>query len=932
MLTSEIKQTSSRFLSPHVLVRVAGLPFEAIERLALKQTMASVRKLVELQRAQQDAQAKLEAHLFVQIKAETDDKVRKKMINVKRDFSRGRQPKDQEMLERLLVALSPEERADYEVWQELRSQRLRLQEALPALLQDEMNSVRETLQELADDEEFKKGVLLSSTQLFEKIGKFIDTPLHQQNAKLRKIEKMLIVYLSRMAMKTSPFSTFTPVSFARLEDAARLDAMRVQDREPKHTHVTINHLSLTYLIARAEEHPELQAQIPLALNSTLKTADGKIVVFQTNFEPGSEIMKSTVNNEAFVSFSSNDTIETILRLVRESEGKITLSQLSAQLAGPAATPEILQQVLAFLRKLVQLQVLICRFDVPDDASDILRTWGEQLAGMTGPVAEQLKLLLHKQHELLHQYGTLVSANRAAVLNQMTALHAQMCEVLEAPVRNYEPILFEDTSYAGAIMSLHANEWAPMQDDMSVLQGVLPVFSIDLSFVLTFKEYFKRTFGTGGQCVDLLEMLEEYRKFFQSKYTNWNAPSEEQGFNPYNLAEIEHAEELKREFLQYVTDRIASADREVELDRGWLLDFAQRVPESIKLFSESFSYFSQPYRNAQGQLRLVVNRMASGYGQFMSRFGPMYRDSEDQPTFAESMRDTLRKMLPEGHTFAELNGVFGFNGNLHQPLAPYEVTYPGIKSSREEQERLALADLTLFHSVEDDRLLFKSKRTGEIIHPIYLGFLTWFLLPSLYRLLFLLVPSNYFSLPLANTYYQSLSPERKQEVVCIPQVRLNNLVLVRRQWWVPVNHAPQAEPSMSDLDFLVECQRWREKHDMQRHVFIRLSSGIDKNEVGENAPLKDDRPETDLSTFNDALRKPQYIDFDNLLLVKLLEKSSRRVNSRFIMEEMLPGPDELFVHGNNGSYVSELLLELNDQMLDQEVVADANLAQPARVSS
>lgn len=193
------------------------------------------------------------------------------------------------------------------------------------------------------------------------------------------------------------------------------------------------------------------------------------------------------------------------------------------------------------------------------------------------------------------------------------------------------------------------------------------------------------------------------------------------------------------------------------------------------------------------------------------------------------------------------------------------------------------------------------------------------------------------------------------VVHRPRITVEGrLVLARRRWLVPGVLFPQREGDESAADFFVRVQRWRAEHGLPGVAYLRIAPLPDpaarkpgepaadaalpdaqEAAMGEDVPTAADgeadaaeeapaaeapdgdaaagaapapaRPRTAGSR---DLHKPQFMDFGNPLLVGLLGKMAANLRHfQVVVEERLPDRDGL-APGEGGSYVSELVVQLD----------------------
>jgi hypothetical protein len=127
----------------------------------------------------------------------------------------------------------------------------------------------------------------------------------------------------------------------------------------------------------------------------------------------------------------------------------------------------------------------------------------------------------------------------------------------------------------------------------------------------------------------------------------------------------------------------------------------------------------------------------------------------------------------------------------------------------------------------------------------------------------------------------------------PRVVLDRLVLTRESWRLPFAEFATLEGARLPL-VVAEMNRIRDKFGLPNPVFCRVA--------GEN--------------------KPVYLDFDDPSIVdmvwhKLRRGRARRPDGEIAVTEMLPGPDQLWLHDAAGCrYTSEFRLACVDSVAYQ----------------
>ncbi|MFD7660144.1 lantibiotic dehydratase, partial [Actinosynnema sp. NPDC059797] len=108
----------------------------------------------------------------------------------------------------------------------------------------------------------------------------------------------------------------------------------------------------------------------------------------------------------------------------------------------------------------------------------------------------------------------------------------------------------------------------------------------------------------------------------------------------------------------------------------------------------------------------------------------------------------------------------------------------------------------------------------------------------------------------------------------PRVQVGDLVVARRRWWLTADPAPAVDQDRA----VAEVCRLRGRTGIPRHVFVRLP--------GEP--------------------KPVYLDLTSPTACSLL---ARRPEGTVVVEEMLPGPDQLWLRRRAGAFTSEFRIAM-----------------------
>jgi hypothetical protein len=327
------------------------------------------------------------------------------------------------------------------------------------------------------------------------------------------------------------------------------------------------------------------------------------------------------------------------------------------------------------------------------------------------------------------------------------------------------------------------------------------------------------------------------------------------------------------------------------------------------FDQPWSFFVQS-GSATGRPdggRLVLNQAYSGLTVMFSRFA--HSLEAEGAGARQLLAETLRRHTPPGAVYAELRGGYETtNLNIHPSITDYEIVCPGDISARPPGQQISLADISMVHDGQADRVRLMSRRLGREVIPLYLGFLVPMALPEVQQVLMCFAPGGMAQIDL---WAGTGQPVPAEGVTMYPRLVLGDLVLQRRMWKLSKDVFPFRNPRHTDAEHLLKVQRWRREHGMPDRVFARIDAsdrGAAQQEDAETAARDSDRK---------PARKPLPVAFDSWLSLQLLEQLALSATSRLVLTECSPDLHELWLRDEHGRpHVSEFLIELYDAARSQ----------------
>ncbi len=881
------------------MLRVSGLPVDTA--LALRAPEAAdwaVRTAAE-----QDRLAALGARLSDPLSAAvggTDDAVlRRRLLALRRQVFNNRMPGDLSAARALAESLDGDTGADLAQWLEARVRWEELRAEGESVLAAGFARTRAALRELALDDRLRRGLLLASPTLEERLDAFAADPAPVPGKRARKMERSLLSYVYRTACKTSPFSTLTGVAVGRFGDEGDGTALtRVGDDWSGHPRLNV--IALARLAELVAADPARRADLPVALASGWKLDEDRVRYVQRAVTAGddSAAVSFDAAQDRLFFLRRQGTLDGMLALLHDHEGPHRYGELAHWLAETTgAGTEESEHYLAALRDLGMLQLPGLATGV--HSGDPVRAFQRALRALDRPWAEALAARLDGPADILARFPAADIPTRRTLLGALrTELLALQSELGAESPSLPQTLVYEDVSAGTATADLA--EWTRLAEGpLRSLGRLLPAFDVALPQRLTLKGFFLARFGRGGHCDDLLRLVHDFHEDIFRQYLQFtsakddflpdgsHAPEE----NWLGLPEITALDGARATFTARMRERWAELPTDAE---EFVLDDAltDEVAEALGAAAPAFqphSHFLQLARR-DGDPLVVLNDSFGGLCFPFTRFTHCFDDPEG-PALTAAIRAELRQLLPPGVVFAEITaGSATTNLNLHGRLTDHEIVCPGETSSAPEEARLHLDDLYAVHDETTDRLLLRSRRLDREVVPLYLGYLVPMVLPEIPRTLLLFSPT---ARPKPDVWRGVPAGPEHDGVTRRPRVRHHSLVLQRRSWTVADGHLPLRAPGVTDADWYLGWHRWRVEHGVPERTFATVHEEREGDEAG--------------GWFGSA--KPQYVDFASPLSLTGLEGLLAGKRARTVFEEMLPGEDELHVTSPRGRHVAELAVEM-----------------------
>lgn len=864
--------------SPYVVFRRCRLPVSELAGLEFRGTWEHVERWEDLRTQLAATAARLADDVAEQVAA-APASARPGLVELRRDLHNLRHRRALDRLDRARPHLDPATVRAVAAWCALGERVDAVARAVPAQLEADTAAARDTLRRVFEHDAVERSVQLSGAQLYRDLRALVDgTTGHLKPSRVRVRESSLVNFAYRACLKPSPFGRFAEVGAFDPADPTGAPVA------PAGTSVTgLNRLLVNWVLAalpRIEGGLELGVMV---LSSALRTADDLVELAGTL--PGGR-QDGQMPREGLLRIGRDPRLLAAIDVLRD--GPAPARQVLAAVTDATGDADAAR---GLLLGLLRAGVLFHR----PAADDHDPRYGEAVAAMldegTSPglvaVREQVAALRRLEDGFADADAdareALLGAARAAVDTV-----AAVAGVAPPPDEVLRSAVFEDTPAAAP----------PQAWDRRTVEQATPALrslwrlasALDVAQVrrLGLRDFARTVLG-GRPTAPFLDLFDAFSALDDAAQARVLLGLD----SPDALALARRRDAALRDVREAVkregdVARLESGAIDAALDTVDGLT----VTESVT-FRLQFAGGVAPGSSSS----LVVNGVLTGYGVYMSRFGTFVPGSA-RWSLPQALRHHLARRFPDQ---VDLNSVLGFNFNLHPPVTPRVVDYPGAVSLG----RPTLRPADLHVRVDDTAVHLCDPRTGRDVDLVPLNFMTPYGVPLLYRLLEALTPSNRYQWNLWADVVGDEGPDGST-----PRLLVDDVVAERRSWTFPAGDLPMLERlSRDDVTALVELDAWRRAHDVPRHVYVLCQTPAERDVMAGRG----DRTTRRWSDFTHLRRarvhKPMYVDLRNPFLVRSLAKSAlSRPGVHLQVRECLPAVDD-YAPGTGRTAAEEYVVEL-----------------------
>lgn len=833
MKNENIKEKEKGYLYPQFICRVGGLPTNDVECLKFKKTKDICSEYLSAIKALNKLKDSLSNEMFSLIEKNNDKQDRSKLLDIRRNILSLKKIKKTEVLVKYNLNSKIE---NYELSLKKISE---TKEIFNKSYDEEKEIIRNKFKVLITDIDFQKGLLISSKPLFEQQKYYISAKKYERKAE--QIERGLLRYFTRTAMKATPFGTLCSIIPGNLTDTNRSDPFYFKgDPQIKTSLLLINKDIYGIISKYLKTDSLLKKELNLELNKTIEKRE-TIYYFLTELE----------GKEIFQKVDINPILE-IIESEIEKEGLLKYNNLLTILAANEELEATENEIIVYLDKLIEIGFLRFKIGIPEQMVDWVTPLCEILETINCQKAITLKNLIIELKCLIDKYDHAPVTARKMILEEMSSLIENSFNELNIAnvVRKNIPLYEDATSESVALIA--NDNMVRIKHNLCNFIRITRSIAYPRTEHANMRYFYENNYSNNGKKVDLLRFYEDYyrehlkahlEKQHKAQY-NKNAEDIKNYnlYNPFNIELIKKIQESRTKITTLISDKWKK-----RIDAEEISITTEELKSAIEITPDdnicSASMFAQIVieGNNSGNLKLLLpeGRYHNGFGKYFSRFLNLF-----DTNVLKDVYDTNNSV--EGEFLAEISGDANFNANLHPPLLKYEISYPTTEVGMAEIP-LKCTELEVeADKIDSNKLRLKHMPSNSYVIPFDLGFLNPMMRPPLFQLLSKFSPPCNFSLPLPefplpNNTIKSNDKETEQnrankenvdhklpaeemagKIVYRPRILFEgNIVVSRKRWLVPMTIFPQIKNDESDFDFFIRVNQWINDNGMPDDVYVRI---------------------------------------------------------------------------------------------------------------
>jgi len=708
--------------------------------------------------------------------------------------------------------------------------------------------------QLSQNKHLLNGLQMTSHSLAGRVQKIIDKLPPTLRKKEQQTARSLWQIVSRMAGKTSPFSSFTHLG-------------QVNKTEPNpravHHHFRLNNILLGQLLEILRYHPPYFKSQKTGLNYTVELV-GTTYVFLHN----------TRNIESVQCIEKQPVIDLILAIFKEQKFILFEELVECVLDKVDAEKE---EIADYIFTLAEYGLLVWELPVAPTADNWWQPLAERLRQITeDPLCQNLDKILTDLGATLNTLSCKTPGERAEIQQTFFTLFKNIWEayIYVIPAIDSETILkeglkritdkefllkpetlfYEDTRLVVNDFWTE-NNWQPLRKKMSLLsQLLLPL--------------------TPSDAQD--NLVDFYQKKFNQPISLWT-------FYQKWLPEVHDAREVKN---------ARNSEKKINLkNRLATLPRSESLIHVTPDFLQSLSTYSGPARH-YGSLVLpfqiaeedhvFLDTFVSPNARLAGRFLPLFskKNTEAWRTFHRVQSADKRWIENQDYSF--------FNANVHPPLLAAAIEIPSL-SVDGINGGIPITEIQVQLNKDNTNIILTHK--NKTIEVVNLSLEATDNRSGLYQLLCKFEPIIPSKNILVQTINDLQSPTDKG-VIQYPRVVYDRqIILQRATWFFPKSTLPFKAKGTTHFVYLDQLRNWQRTNNLPTQFYYTLH--FDNRATGKANRRNE--------------HKPQFFDSRNPISVDLWHRDLKKVDCFLKIEEMLPSPEQLIAVDGVARMVEALVM-------------------------
>ena len=608
------------YIFPGFVCRVAGLPEKNFQKMRAVRTSTTINKLIEYNSLIAEKKNTLSDLIYQCISATDEQEKRNALLKLKRKIFNLKKVDIS-----ALKSLTSEKIArEYEELGRFLRKKKEILVELNKSYNKELNEIRTEFKNLIANQDFQKGLLISSKILFDSQQSYINSGNKNLTRKQEQIERGLLRYYSRMVMKATPFGTFcsiTPGQIKNLESNGFSPFSFTSNPSIKESMMLINKELYPAILTHITKNQQIKKTLRLELNQTI-SIDENIYVYLTAIQ----------EKEIFQRLEKNEVLELFVDELNKHKA-ITFENLIELVCGLEELEATEEEAEHYIDRLIEIGFLRFKIGIPEQKVDWVEPLCDILKDINDEHAKKLYSLLTQLVKSIDLYKYSTVEERSKLLDEMDILLKENFEEMKIETNLKANLPFYEDASSDSTFVLPDYYCRELTDKMSDFIFLTRKIAYPRTDHISMRHFFDTHYIDEFEEVPLLKFYEDYYKehykehlekqqkiqagYKDEELKNYNVS------NPFNLEVIKKIQDahtgLRNLLIQKWIDNPDSD--ELNISKKEIENEIIDVP-NLPAGSISASIFSQivvPSDKNNSRVIMPGGKYLLGFGKYFSRF-------------------------------------------------------------------------------------------------------------------------------------------------------------------------------------------------------------------------------------------------------------------------------------------------------------------------